>query len=150
MKAAGRARRALVAVLLTCATAVPASGLASAQGAIVPMTWEQVEKKALALLTDEERKRGILYVDEQELPAGSTLTIDGREIPVRRRSAAAFVDRVPQANWGHPSRYLLIDLESGEAQSIESQFPPFLRATPPTLKVVHKGEAVPDWTVARP
>ena len=114
------------------------------------MTWDEVADKARALLTDEERRNGVLYLDERELPPGSTLTIDGREIPLRHRSAVAFVDRAPQANWGHSSRHLVIDLESGEVQSIESQFPPFLRVTPATLKVVHKGDAVPGWTLARP
>lgn len=114
------------------------------------MTWDEVAQKALALLTPEERRNGVLYLDEQELAPGSALTVDGREIPIRRRTGVAFVDREPQANWGHASRYILIDLDTGETQSIETQFPPFLRSTPPTLKVIHKGETVPDWTLARP
>ena len=114
------------------------------------MTWDEVATKAEAALTAEERRNGVLYLDQRELPAGSTVTIDNREVPVRQPSAVAFVDRVPQANWGHSSRYLLIDLGNGGIDSIESQFPPFLRGVPATLRVVHKGEAVPDWTVARP
>ena len=114
------------------------------------MTWEEVAEKAMAQLSDEERRNGVLYLDRRELPPGSTLTIDGREVPIRTPTAVAFVDQVPQANWGHPSRYLLVDLESGRVESIAAQFPPFLRSVPPTLHVVHKGEAVPDWTIARP
>ena len=37
---------------------------------------------------------------------------------------------------------------SGE--SIEAQFPPFMRGVPDTLQVIFKAGAVPDWTVARP
>jgi hypothetical protein len=143
-----------LAVLLTMAggpavLADPAN-IVPIQGASVAMTWEEVAAKALAALTAEERKSGVLYLDRRELPAGSTLTVDNREIPIRRRSAAAFVDKVPQANWGHPSRYLLIDLDSGEIESIDAQFPPFLRSVPPTLQMVFQGPAVPDWTVVRP
>ena len=114
------------------------------------MTWDEVAAKAVAQLSADERKSGVLYVDHHELPAGSTLAIDGREVAVRRPSAIAFVDRVPQANWGHSCRYLLIDLESGQVESIEAQSPPFLRSVPATLRMILKGEAVPDWTVAKP
>jgi hypothetical protein len=150
VKPAGRARRILVAVLLACAAVTAANVLASAQARREPMTWDEVAERALAQLTAEERQSGVLYLDRRELPAGSTLEIDGRETPIRRPSAMAFVDRVPQANWGHSCRYMLIDLESGHIESIEAQFPPFLRSVPPSLHMVHKGETVPDWTIAKP
>jgi hypothetical protein len=137
----------IVAVVLLACVAV---GAANAQGRRGLMTWDEVAAKAVAQLSADERKGGVLYVDQHELPAGSTLAIDGREVAVRRPSAMAFVDRVPQANWGHSCRYLLIDLESGQVESIEAQSPPFLRSVPATLRMILKGEAVPDWTVARP
>jgi hypothetical protein len=136
--------------LLGCAAIGAATATAAAQGRREPMTWDEVAAKAEAVLTAEERRSGVLYLDQRELPAGSTLAVDNREVPVRQPSAVAFVDRVPQANWGHSSRYLLIDLGTGGIESIESQFPPFLRGVPETLRVIHKGETVPDWTVARP
>jgi hypothetical protein len=141
----------VLAVLLggSAGSADPAN-IVPTQGASVAMTWEEVAGKALAALTAEERRSGVLYLDRRELPAGSTLTVDNREIPLRRRSAVAFVDKVPQANWGHPSRYLLIDLDNGGIESIDAQFPPFLRSVPPTLQTVFKGPAVPDWAVVRP
>ncbi len=114
------------------------------------MTWEEVVQRALKELSESERRNGAVYLDERELASGSTLKIDGEEIPVRRRTAVVFVDRVPQANWGHDCRYLLVDLESGEVRSIAAQFPPFLRGVPPTLRLIRKGETVPDWAIARP
>jgi hypothetical protein len=120
------------------------------QGASVPMTLDEAANLARAQLTDDERRSAIAYLDKRELAAGSVLTIDERDAPVPNRSVVAFVDKVPQANWGHPCRYLLIDLDSGAISSIDAQFPPFLRSTPPTLRMIWKGDAAPDWAAAAP
>ena len=129
------------------AVTLPAAASTPIQGVKASMTWEQIAQAAITQLTDEERRSGVVYLDQRELPAGSTLDLDSRQVPIGRPSAMAFVDRVPQANWGHPARYLLIDLESGDVTSIEAQFPPFLRGVPATLKVIWKGATVPDWAV---
>jgi hypothetical protein len=117
---------------------------------VTTMTWDEIAKRALSELTEEERQSGALYVDEREVAPGATFTIDGREIPVRHRTAVAFVDRNPPANWSHSCRYLLVDVETGEVHSVEAQFPPFLRGVPRTLRLVWKGDTVPDWTIAKP
>jgi len=112
--------------------------------------WDKVAEKAMAQLTAEERRNGVLYVDQRELAPNSMVSIDGSEVQVRRASVMAFVDQEPRANWGHACRYMLIDLASGGVTSIPAQFPPYLRHVPAELHVVYKGEAVPDWTVAKP
>jgi hypothetical protein len=84
--------------LLDCAEAQPATVIIPRQGAIVSMTWEEVARRALKQRSDEERRSGVVYLDKQELPAGSTLNVDNRAIPIHRRSAIVFIDRVPQAN----------------------------------------------------
>jgi hypothetical protein len=114
------------------------------------MTWEEVAQKALEQLSADERKGAAVYLDQRELAPGSTFGVDGREIPIRERSAMVFVDRVPQANWGHSSRYLLIGLDGGQVESVEAQFPPFMRGVPETLRLIWKGETVPDWAISRP
>jgi hypothetical protein len=114
------------------------------------MTWDEVAQRALKELTEDERHSGAVYVDERELASGSTLKLDGKEIRLRGKTAVAFVDRTPQANWGHACRYLLVNLEDRGVESVEAQFPPFLREVPKTLRVVWKGEAVPEWAIAKP
>lgn len=114
------------------------------------LSLEQAIARALRELTDDERRGGVAYVDEREVSPGEAVQVDGKSIPVRHRTAVLFVDRVPQANWGHSSRYLLVDLVDERVESIESQFPPFLRRVPQTLRVISKGENVPDWAVVRP
>jgi hypothetical protein len=115
-----------------------------------PSVWDAVAARALNELTDEERRTGVLYLDQRELPADAAIEVDKAPLPLRHRSALAFVDREPEVNWGHSCRYLLISLEGEEIQSIEAQFPPFLRGVPGTLRVIWKGEAVPEWAVAKP
>jgi hypothetical protein len=114
------------------------------------MTWDEVARRALEELTDDERRGGVVYLDAADGATASILRIDGREISIPPTTAVVFVDRVPQANWGHSCRYLLIDRQDGSHQSIDAQFPPFMRGVPKTLRVVWQGETVPDWTVARP
>jgi hypothetical protein len=142
---------ALLAALAGCTTGRPASTAGqSTSGRTARMTWAQVADRALKELSDGERRGGAVYLDEVELAPGATLAVDKKEIPLTRASAVVFVDREPQANWGHPCRYLLIALEEGgTVESIEAQFPPFLRGVPKTLRLIWKGESVPDWAIAK-
>ena len=141
---------ALLALLIDCTTARPANATGqAAAGRRTKMTWEQVAERTLKELSDGERRSGAVYLDEVELAPGSTLKVDQREIPVRRASAVVFVDKEPQANWGHACRYLLIGLEDSKVESIEAQFPPFLRGVPKTLRLIWKGDIVPEWAIVK-
>jgi hypothetical protein len=141
---------ALLMSLLGCAAARPADRAPAQPERTGRMTWEEVAERALKVLSDDERRNAAVYIDERELPQGSSLTIDQKVIPVKRASAVVFVDREPRVNWGHAARYLLIDLESGDLQSIDAQFPPFLRGVPPTLRLIWRGETVPEWAIVKP
>jgi hypothetical protein len=114
------------------------------------LSWDEVAQRALRELSDDERHGGVAYLDKRELAAGSTLRLGNRDIRIPRPSALVFVDRMPRANWGHSCRYIVVELETGAVESIEAQFPPFLREVPQTLSPIAKGEEVPDWVVARP
>ncbi len=114
----------------------------------MPLAWDVVAERALATLTEEERRSSAVYLDESEVPAGASVEIDGRPTVVTSRSAVAFVDLEPRANWGHPCRYLVVDLASGAVRSIEAQFPPFMRGASRTLRLIWRGPDVPSWSVA--
>ena len=114
------------------------------------MTWDDVARRAMEELSVKERGESAVYLDEREIAAGSSVRIDGQDVPVRQKSAMVFVDRQPQANWGHSCRYLLIGLDDGHVSSYEAEFPPFLRSVPSTLRLIHKGAGIPDWAIARP
>lgn len=142
---------AFVVSLLGC-TAPLCAGAAGREvmGGEQMLTWEQVAARALQELSDGERRGAAVYLDEVEMAPGSTLKVEQKEVPVRRVSAMVFVDREPQVNWGHSCRYMLIGLEDGTVTSFEAQFPPFLRGVPKSLRMIWKGDSVPDWAIAKP
>ena len=82
------------------------------------------------------------------MPGGHVLRVDGKDETLTEPSVIAFVDREPAANWGHDSRYLVLDARTGAATSFEAQFPPFMRGAPETLRLAWKGDQAPDWALA--
>jgi hypothetical protein len=114
------------------------------------LTWAEIRNRAIEELTPDERKKAVLYLDEREIPPGSTIHLGGRAHTPAGKSAVAFIDREPQVNWGHSCRYIILDMETGAVQSIEAQFPPFLSGAAPTLKVVWHADSVPPWALSVP
>jgi hypothetical protein len=104
-------------------------------------------KAAIESLSEEERSRAVVYVSERVLEPGEELEIDGGRVQVDAPTVVAFADLEPGVNWGHRSRYLLVDRGSGDVRAVESQFPPFLRGMPPEWKVAYQAPGVPDWAV---
>ena len=78
-----------------------------------------------AQLDTVERKQGVVYVLLKPIRAGATFDFPNCRIEAPWDALLAFVDRDPLANWGHSSRYVLINRDNGEAKSISSRFPPF-------------------------
>ena len=112
------------------------------------MTSAELEQAALTSLSDEERARAVVYMSDRELEPGDAVEIDGRRVQVDAPTVVAFVDLEPGVNWGHRSRYLLIDGESASVRAVDAQFPPFLRGMPPDLRVIYAAPGVPEWAVA--
>jgi hypothetical protein len=102
----------------------------------MPLSWDEVASRAIDELSADERDRSVVYVDELVLPAGATVEVDGRTVELRRPSVVAFVDLEPEANWGHRCRYLVVDAETGEVDSLDAHMPPFLRGMPETMRAV--------------
>jgi hypothetical protein len=112
------------------------------------VTSPELEQAAIASLSDDERSRAVVYMSDRVLEPGDELEVDGRRVQVDASTVVAFADLEPGVNWGHRSRYLLIDRDSGSVRALEAQFPPFLRGLPPDLKVVYRAQGVADWMVA--
>ncbi len=112
------------------------------------LSWTEVAERALEMLSPQERQSGAAYLDETEIPAGTVLALDTHKVISPGPCALVFVDQAPGVNWGHACRYLLVDRQTKEVQSIAAQFPPFLRSTPPTLRLIWKAENAPDWALA--
>ena len=113
------------------------------------LTIEQAAEKALATLSATEKATSVVYLDSQEIKAGASVPSGREPIVAPWDALMAFVDLQPTANWGHTCRYLLIHAQTGETRSFDASFPPFLKSGPSkTLRVVWKGERVPDWALA--
>lgn len=111
------------------------------------LSWEEIAARAREALTEDERRLAAVYLDARELPEGSLVEIGKKTVRAPWPAVLVFVDRAPQANWSHSCRYLLVHRNTGAIQSIESDWPPFLREVPKTLHLIWKGPAVPDWAV---
>jgi hypothetical protein len=135
-------------MLVGCSPPVPPGGFQGSVTRSVALSWDQISELALANLSAEERESSVVYLDERVLPTGAVVEVDRKEIRMPWPAVIAFIDLQPEANWAHDCRYLLVNSETGELQSIDARFPPFLRGAPDTLRVIWKAEAVPSWAVA--
>jgi hypothetical protein len=113
------------------------------------LSWDQISELVLNSLTPEERLSSVVYLEERVLPQDAVLEVDGEQVRMPWPAVKVFVDLEPTANWGHDCRYVLVNAESGELCTIDARFPPFLHGVPDGLRVVLKGEDVPEWAVAR-
>ena len=106
------------------------------------------EDAALASLSEEEASRAVVYVNDRPLEPGDELEVDGGRVSIDAPTVVAFADLEPGVNWGHRSRYLLVDSGTGEVRPVDAQFPPFLRGMPAGWRVAYRAPGVPDWAVA--
>ena len=97
-----------------------------------------------AQLTDEERRRAVVYLDDGLRPAGDGRA-GGQAIAPGAAYRLAFIDRAPGANWMHPARYLVIDADSHEMASIDSNQPPVFGILPAGWRVVWRPAGIEDW-----
>lgn len=112
--------------------------------------WNEVARRAIAAIPAEQLRDAVLYLDRRTVAPGEAVPTGSGMLVADRPSALAFLDLAPAANWGHPCRYLLIDLATGAVRAAEATHPPFLRGVAPTLAAIAKGHDVPDWTLAAP
>lgn len=95
-------------------------------------------------LTDAERARSAVYLDEQLRPSGR-IAIGGSEYERSDPFVLAFIDHKPGANWMHSCRYLLIDPVTRSITSIDSDRPPLFGVLPSTWRVVWRSPDIDDW-----
>jgi hypothetical protein len=103
-----------------------------------------------AQLTPAERACSLVYAFADPVPAGTELRFPHIKFKVPWEALLAFVDREPQANWGHSCRYLLLDRETGQVLSKEARFPPFRQEELRRWKVSYQAPGIPDSLIAIP
>jgi hypothetical protein len=111
------------------------------------VTLDELVQAAVASLSEEERSRAVVYVSDRVVEPGEELEVDGGRVQVDVPTVVAFADLEPGVNWGHRSRYLLVERDTGRVRAVEAQFPPFLRGMPPEWRDAYRAPSVPDWAV---
>jgi hypothetical protein len=102
------------------------------------MLQNKVVELLLSELAEQEKATCVVYLSMAPIPAGNRLEFPRQTIiDVKRPAWIAFIDLQPYSDWGHPCRYVLIDDESGETRSYDSQFPPFRPGSPWKWQIVY-------------
>ena len=110
--------------------------------------FRRLDAPILDQLTDEERAKSVVYLDEQLKPPGKS-SIGGSEQQHNDPYVVAFIDRKPGANWMHPCRYLLIDPATSKITSIDSDRPPLFGVLESTWRIVWRSPGIDDWRLLR-
>jgi hypothetical protein len=85
-----------------------------------------------------------LHLRTEIIFAGVEVLVDRRALKLPRDSYLVFADELPQANWGHPCRYLLYDAVSLKLYNeIPAQFPPENLKTSPANVAFHEPQIFP-------
>jgi hypothetical protein len=114
----------------------------------MPLSFDDFVNALLSQLTEDERRGGVAYAAERQLPAGTQIQFPGTRIEVSIDSFLGFIDREPRANWGHSARYVIVNQENGEIHSLATRLPPFRSGGDLRWRVVYQAPSVPDTLVA--
>jgi hypothetical protein len=112
------------------------------------LSTDQLLERLRADLDAEELDGAVAYYAEQPIEAGAELAAPGGTLVAPFAALLGFVDRDPTANWGHSSRYVFVNRNTGEVTSSESRLPPFGPSAQLQWRVAYKAESVPDSAVA--
>lgn len=108
------------------------------------MLEDRIVELVVADLTQEERSGGVAYLAAPRVAGGTRLEFPRLVIDIPRLSWLAFIDGMPNFDWGHSCRYLVIEDETGQIGSYPAQFPPFGPSTPWRWRVFYKAPNLPD------
>ncbi|HEX8712365.1 MAG TPA: hypothetical protein VF730_10865, partial [Terracidiphilus sp.] len=105
---------------------------------IEPGVAEIIKREALASLTHQQTASTRLSIAPHIFPQGHTFNLVDTKMVVREPAALVFIDRMPQANWGHPCTYRFCNPRTGSVLYEEDAlFPPNL-AGERVLEIFHQ------------
>jgi hypothetical protein len=111
---------------------------------------EQALALILSLLTPDERAHAVVYALSEPVGEGATVAPGPTPVVAATRSYVGFVDRDPQANWGHAARYVLVDAQTGKVASVEARFPPFGSKRETSWHAIYTATGLPKSILAAP
>ena len=105
-------------------------------------------ERVCAVLGDAILLNAIVYVSHETVRAGTRIQLGDALIDVPWYAWIVFADLEPQANWGHHCAYIILQCEGNGCIRKDAQMPPFLKPGGMSFRLLSKGAAVPEWTVA--
>ena len=98
---------------------------------------DQVAALVRSRLSDNEASSSIVRWDTEPRRAGEPIHLGRRRYEMPFDGYFVFIDLLPQANWSHPARVVLIDGEGRRAEAFDVEFPPFPDAAyPPRFRTL--------------
>jgi hypothetical protein len=111
------------------------------------LTVSRICELALDTISNENRTKHVVYVDETVHSSQSELYIGKTRLRLTYDAVVVFIDEEPGVNWGHACRYLIYNVATGEVSEVPESFPPSLTEAPRTYRLVWKPTSVPDWAI---
>jgi hypothetical protein len=111
---------------------------------------DKIRSHALGYIAERQQMSTNLFLDSRVYGAGDSIGPRFQHISAEGPTVIVFADDQPQANFGHPCRYLCYHPETGEfLKEVPARFPPSLvqsasRLTPFLTPVTFR-EPVPYW-----
>jgi hypothetical protein len=100
---------------------------------------QRIRQHAFQELSPSRRDKTNLHLDERVHEPGEYIGPPRQGIVAERPSILVFADDDPQANFGHPCRYLLYEAQNGHLYDEKAaEFPPFVKGPPKTLRPFHE------------
>jgi hypothetical protein len=109
---------------------------------------KEIVSTILGSIEPHELSHCIVYLCLSIIPEGR-ISFPRISIEVSRASYLAFIDLDPLANWGHPTRYLLVEKETGKRKVIDAEFPPLGSNNKMKWDLLYKSQSIPDQAVMK-
>jgi len=100
------------------------------------LTADEVITIITPFLSESEFTHALVYWNTACLAPGDSVCIGNRDLAITEPGMWVFMDLMPEANWAHPCRYLLITLADRSVTPIEGHLPPFRGGIPDTVQLV--------------
>lgn len=105
-------------------------------------------ERVSTVFDDATLSNAIVYLSREIAHAGARVHAGDVLIDIPWEARIVFVDLEPQANWGHRCAYIILQCEGNGCIRKDAQMPPFLKPGGMPFRLLSKGAAVPEWTVA--
>ena len=106
------------------------------------LSQEEIRTIASQFVPSDLQPRCLIHWDTTLKKRGDAISLGQRQLFMPFDGYFVFIDLVPQANWGHPARCLLVRADCQEVQHLDVSFPPHIGTYPDSFRTLSLG--LPD------